>query len=119
MRIFVLLSLLLCTSCAGPLILSSRRCKSNALWTTPKGEPRQSINLKVWTGVQGKTLELAELLEENKMKCEDIGGLQMEVTQTTSDLFLSLIPFVSRKDLTLNFYARPVIREEEGVSADN
>lgn len=118
-KCFILLLALLCTSCAGPLVLSSRRCKGSGLWTTPKGEPKSSLNMKVWTGIQGKTLELGDILEKNKMKCEDVGGLQMQVTQTTSDFFISLIPFVSRKDLTLNFYNRPVIKEEEGVSADN
>ncbi len=110
---------LLVSSCAGPVILSSRKCKGQGLWTTPKGEAQKSIQLKVWTGVQGKTLELVDVLEKNKMKCEDVGGMQMLVTQSTSDLLLSLIPFVSRKEVTLNFYARPVITEEEGISEDN
>lgn len=119
MRALLLLLCVLTSSCAGPVILSSRRCKGQGLWTTPKGEAQKSIHLKVWTGIQGKTLELSDLLEKNKMKCEDVAGLQMLVAQTTSDLLLSFIPFVSRKDITLNFYPRPVIKEEEGISADN
>ena len=120
MRVILLaLFSLLLTSCAAPLIISSRRCKTNGLWTLPKGEPNSTFTMKVWTGVSGEKLELLDVFEAHKMKCEEVGGLQVLVTQSTSDFFMSLIPFVSRKSVTFNFYSRPVVMEEDSVSADN
>lgn len=117
--IFLLCLTMMLSSCAGPLILNPRRCQGNGLWTEPVREPLKSHTKKVWTGVSGATLNLATVFEEAGYKCEDVGGLEVIVTQTTSDFFFSLIPFVSRKSVTLNFYPRPVIMEVTEIGTDN
>lgn len=120
MRVVLILFTLFLTSCAGPLVISPRRCQGNGLWTTPTGSgPLQSFERKVWTGVNGAEVSLVEVFAAEKLKCEDVGGLEVSVTQTTSDFLISLIPFVSRKTVTFNIYPRPVIMEVTESGTDN
>lgn len=120
MRVVLILLTLLLGSCAGPLVISPRRCQGNGLWTTPTdAEPLHRLERKVWTGVNGAELSLVDVFAADKLKCEDVGGLEVMVTQTTSDFLLSLIPFISRKTVTFNIYPRPVIMEVTESSTDN
>ena len=120
MKVLLIAFTLILTSCAGPLIISPRRCPGNGLWTAPNGaEPSQSFERKVWTGVSGSEVSLVEVFAAEKLKCEDVGGLEVKVTQTASDFFISLIPFISRKTVTFNIYPRPVIMEVTESGTDN
>lgn len=117
--------ILILTSCAGKARIEARHCRASmGTWDVPDRLDFY-IEQKVWTqsSINGDVspVRLVEVLRENGIECEKIKRMNMTITRTWSDVFLSFIPFSSRATLTLEgtFLSANEMKKMKGPMKDD
>jgi hypothetical protein len=107
MKVVGLLSLFL-FSCAGHVAVTPRGCDlSNAEYSNQLSSFYIStkIRKKVWTSggsANSETeLRLIDILERNKISCEQVKRMRLTIFQGWTDVLMSAIPFLQRQTLLL------------------
>jgi hypothetical protein len=113
MKKIILLFSLMVFSCAGHIEVVPRGCFSenpNFTWALdfdPEFNPDFIIKKRVWThGFTGENstadqIFLKSFLGESGVDCRDIKMIKVAIDQSSKDVILSILPFISRHTVTV------------------
>lgn len=103
MKYFLVLSLLLLSSCAGSVKIVGRGCQALAAQfvdTNKEFNPNKVWQRKVWTyggpEKSARTFTIYELLQEKEIECRQVAKLRYQIGQSFWDQIFSVFPFVQR-----------------------